>query len=203
MASRRREHFPLAPIAALREARFMDDLALNVRVARPSDAAEVARIYIESWHDTYPAVLSSALLCSMTPRGQTARWHAAITSQRRELVLVAENPQVGLIGMASLGASRDRTFGYDGEVYTLYVDPAHFGRGAGRALLDVAFGQLRQHGFKSCVIWAHAGNNARFFYELMGGRVVAERKARMMSDVVPEIAFGWKTLALAERSHAK
>jgi hypothetical protein len=25
----------------------------------------------------------------------------------------------------------------------------------------------------------------------------------MMGDVVPEMAFGWKTLALAERSHAK
>jgi ribosomal protein S18 acetylase RimI-like enzyme len=181
----------------------MDDLALNIRVARPSDAAEVARIYIESWHDTYPAVLSTALLCAMTPKGQTARWYAAIRNQRRELVLVAENPQAGLVGMASLGASRDRAFGYDGEVYTLYVDPAYFGRGAGRALLNGAFAQLRQRGFSSCVIWAHAGNNARFFYETMGGRVVAERKARMMSDIVPETAFGWRTLALAERSHAK
>ena len=196
-------HFPLAPLLALREASRMDDLALKVRVARPADAAEVARIYIESWHDTYPAVLSSALLCAMTPKGQTARWLAAIRNQRREIVLVAESAQVGLVGMASLGTSRDRALGYDGEIYTLYVDPAHFGRGAGRALLDAAFMLLRQRGFKSCVIWAHAGNNARFFYETMGGSVVAERKARMMGDVVPEMAFGWKKLALAERSHAK
>ena len=55
----------------------------------------------------------------------------------------------------------------------------------------------------SCVIWAHAGNNARFFYETMGGRTVAERTAPMMGDLVPEVAFGWKKLALAERSHAK
>jgi|SRR5579871_846546 len=181
----------------------MDDLALKVRVARPDDAAEVARIYIESWHDTYPAVLSSALLCAMTPKGQTARWLAAIRNQRREIVLVAENTQAELVGMTSLGRSRDRSFGYDGEVYTLYVDPAHFGRGAGRALLNAAFASLRQRGLTSCVIWAHAANNARFFYETMGGRVVAERKARMMGDTVPETAFGWKTLALAERSHAK
>ena len=181
----------------------MDDLALNVRAARPEDAAEVARIYIESWHDTYPAVLSSALLCAMTPRGQTSRWHSTIRNQRREVVLVAENADIGLVGMASLGPSRDRALGYDGEVYTLYVDPSYFGRGAGRALLKGAFALLRQRGCTSCVIWAHAGNNARFFYETMGGRLVAERKARMMGDMVPEAAFGWKTLALAERSHAK
>ena len=181
----------------------MDQLALNVRLARPDDAAEVARIYIESWHDTYPAVLSSGLLCSMTPKGQTARWFSAIRNQRREAVLVAESTDIGLVGMASLGPSRDRALGYDGEVYTLYVDPSHFGRGVGRALLKAAFATLRQRGSTSCVIWAHAANNARFFYESMGGRVVAERKARMMGDMVPETAFGWKTLALAERSHAK
>jgi len=47
----------------------------------PTSAAEVARIYIESWHDIYPAVLSSALLCSMTPKGQTARWRSAIIGE--------------------------------------------------------------------------------------------------------------------------
>jgi len=181
----------------------MDDLALNVRVAQPADAAEVARVYIESWHDTYPAMLSSALLCSMTPKGQTARWLSAIRNQRREAVLVAEDAQAGIVGMASIGPARDRALAYDGEVYTLYVDPSYYNRGIGRALLKAAFAILRQRGRTSCVIWAHAGNNARFFYETMGGSVVAERKARMMGDVVPEIAFGWKTLALAERSHAK
>jgi ribosomal protein S18 acetylase RimI-like enzyme len=193
----------LAERATLREAPCMEDLALTIRVARPKDAAEVARIYIESWHDTYPAVLSSALLCAMTPKGQTARWHAAIRAQKRETVLVAEDPKAGLVGMASMGASRDRALGDDGEVYTLYVDPAYFGRGAGRALLKGAFAILRARGCSSCVIWAHAKNNARFFYETMGGRTTAERTARMMGDLVPEVAFGWKTLALVERSHAR
>ncbi|MEI9991359.1 MAG: GNAT family N-acetyltransferase [Rhizomicrobium sp.] len=181
----------------------MDELALTIRVARPKDAADVARIYIESWHDTYPAVLSRAMLCAMTPAGQTARWQAAIRSQKRETVLVAEDAKAGVVAMASLGAARDKSLGYDGEVYTLYVDPNYFGRGAGRTLLNGAFAILRARGFTSCQIWAHAKNNARFFYESMGGRVVAERTARMMGDMVPETAFGWRTLALAERSHAR
>ena len=195
--------FPLAPRARLREALRMDDLALTIRVARPKDAAEVARIYIESWHDTYPAVLSRAMLCAMTPKGQTARWLAAIRSQKGETVLVAEDAKAGIVAMASIGPSRDKSFGYDGEVYTLYVDPNYLGRGIGGTLLNGAFEILRARGFTSCVIWAHAKNNARFFYETMGGRTVAERSARMMGDMVPEIAFGWKALALAERSHAR
>lgn len=179
----------------------MEPLALTIRQARPADAADIARVYIDSWHDTYPGVLSKALLCAMTPKGQAARWAAAI--DRRELVLVAEHALHGIVGMASAGATRDRDLDFDGEVFTLYVDPSHFGRGAGRLLLKGAFLELRRRGFRSCIIWAHAKNNARFFYEAMGGRLVAERTARMMGDAVPEAAFGWKTLALTERSVAR
>ncbi|HEV2563026.1 MAG TPA: GNAT family N-acetyltransferase [Rhizomicrobium sp.] len=178
----------------------MDQITIAVRAARPDDAAAVARVYIDSWHDTYPAVLPMQMLCAMTPKGQTARWQAAIRARGRETVLVAECEKHGIIGMTSIGPARDGDMGFDGEVYTLYVHPSFFGRGVGSLLLDAAFANLRQRGFSSCVIWAHARNPARFFYEAMGGRLIAERTAKMMGDAVPEAAFGWKRLALAERA---
>lgn len=116
---------------------------------------------------------------------------------------MAESTRQGIIGMTSLGPSRDDGLGFDGEIYTLYVDPAFFGRGIGRALLKGAFQELRNGGMTSCVIWAHARNNARFFYEAMGGRLIAERTVNLMGEPVPEAAFGWKTLAVAERSAAR
>jgi L-amino acid N-acyltransferase YncA len=177
----------------------MED-GVHIRQAQPDDAAAVARVYIESWHDTYAGILPTPLLCAMTPRGQAARWRASIGARGREAVLVAERRQSGVVGMTSFGPARDRSLGFDGEIYTLYVDPDHYGCGAGRALLRSAFLNLRQQGFTSCVIWAHAKNNARFFYEKMGGRLTAERTARMMGDAVPETAFAWKKLTLAEKS---
>lgn len=178
----------------------METLAISVRLAKLQDAQSVARVYIDAWHDTYPAILSKRILCAMTAKGQTARWRATIASQAREQVLVAESPIHGIIGMASFGVARDRGLGLDAEVYTLYVDPAHFGCGAGRALLKGAFAALHVRGFSSCVIWAHAHNPARFFYEALGGRLVAERHTRMMGDPVPEIGFGWPKLVIADRS---
>jgi len=180
----------------------MDKIAITVRTARANDAADVARVYIESWHDTYPSFLPMQMLSAMTLKGQTSRWQAAIRAKGRETVMVAENPKHGVIGMASFGPSRDGGLGFDGEVYTLYVHPDFFNRGVGRALLDAAFADLRRRGFTSCVIWAHAKNPARFFYEAMGGRLIAERTARMMGDTVPETAFGWRRLALAERAES-
>jgi len=58
----------------------MDQLALSVRTARPQDAADLARIYIESWQDTYPGILPHGLLRAMSrkvglnnmPQGESA-----------------------------------------------------------------------------------------------------------------------------------
>ena len=48
----------------------------------------------------------------------------------------------GVIGLASLGAARDSGLGFDGEIYTLYVDPAFLGAAPARALLHGAFEAL-------------------------------------------------------------
>jgi len=181
----------------------MDELSVTIRRAKPDDAADVARVYIDSWHDTYPGVVPTRLLCAMTPKGQTARWHSTICARTRECVFVAESAEHGIVGMSSFGPSREPELGFDAEVYTLYVDPAFFGQGIGRALLAAAFAQLHENGYDSCIIWAHAKNTARFFYERMGGRLTAERTARMLGDPVPEAAFGWKSLTAVERSPAR
>ncbi|HEX7726007.1 MAG TPA: GNAT family N-acetyltransferase, partial [Rhizomicrobium sp.] len=161
---------------------------------------DLARIYIESWQDTYAGILPHALLAAMSRKGHAARWQTAIKGGGA--VLVAEDAQYGAIGLCSLGAARDKALGLEGEIYTLYVDPAFLGRGVCRALLARAFEVFKERGLRSCVIWAHAKNNARFFYEKVGGRLIAERSGRMMGDPISENAFGWRRLALAETSRA-
>ena len=179
-----------------------DQRGLSVRTARPEDAADLARIYIESWQDTYAGVISHALLATMSHKAHTARWQSAIRNAERNsgAVLVAEDEQHGVVGLCSLGAVRDGGIGFDGEVYTLYVDPAFMGRGAGRALLSGAFDTFKARRLRSCLIWAHARNNACFFYEAMGGRRVATRTTRLMGELTPEIGFGWKRLVTRKQA---
>ena len=176
----------------------MNDLrGLRVRTARLEDAAELARIYIESWQDTYAGVISHSLLGNMSVKAHTLRWQSAIRNIDRHggAILVAEDQGSGPLGLASLGKARDSGLGFEGEVYTLYVDPAFLGRGVGRALLSGAFEALKDRKLRSCLIWAHARNNACFFYEAMGGRRVATRTTRLLGELTPEIGFGWKRLA--------
>ena len=180
----------------------MNELALSVRTARPDDAAELARIYIDSWQDTYAGVISHTLLAAMSQKSHTARWLSAIKSAERNscAVLVAEDIHHGIVGLCSLGIARDGAIGFEGEVYTLYVDPAFLGRGAGRALLSGAFDTFKARRMRSCLIWAHARNNACFFYEAMGGRRVATRTTRLMGELTPEIGFGWKRLVARKQA---
>jgi GNAT superfamily N-acetyltransferase len=165
----------------------MDDLALSVRIARPEDAADLARIYIESWQDTYAGMISHSLLGAISHRSHTARWQTTIKGPGT--VLVAEDSQAGPIGL-------------DGEVYTLYVDPAFLGRGTGRVLLTGAFDAFKDRKLRSCLIWAHAKNNACFFYEAMGGKRVATRTTQLMGELTPEIGFGWRQLATRKQTRS-
>jgi ribosomal protein S18 acetylase RimI-like enzyme len=174
-----------------------------VREARLGDVKAIARIYVDSWRDTYPGILPAHALLGMDVERHAARWRSAVAMPGRESVLVAESRTENIVGMTSLGRARDTDLGFEGEVYTLYVDPMATGKGIGRALLRAGFEELAERGFKSCLIWAHAQNPARFFYQAMGGKPVAERITSMMGTSVPEVAFGWKTLALvkASRTH--
>jgi ribosomal protein S18 acetylase RimI-like enzyme len=178
----------------------MDSFAIDVERATPDDAGSIARVYIASWHDAYPGAVPTLLLTSMTQTGQTARWRAAISA--REAVLVARHKRHGVIGMTSFGGSRDPDLGPDAEVYTLYVDPAFYGEGVGRSLLAGAFADLKRRGFSSCIVWAHAKNPARFFYERLGGRLVAERTVRLLGEPIPEAGFAWTRLAVKTRNVA-
>jgi GNAT superfamily N-acetyltransferase len=171
----------------------MDDVALCIRQARPEDAADLARIYIDSWHDTYPGILGHRLLGAMSLKGHTARFRAA--AKGPGMLLLAEQAGHGPVGLAGLGAARDKALGFDGEIYTLYVDPAFLGQGVGRALMAGAFQCFTHRRMHSCLVWAHAKNPACFFYEAMGGRRVAARTTHLLGEATPEIGFGWKGLA--------
>jgi L-amino acid N-acyltransferase YncA len=186
----------LADPSLLRHATVMSDLALSLRLARPADAASLARIYVEAWQDTYAAILPHSLLSGMSVNVHAARIERAI---KKGAVLVAEDARHGAIGLAGFGAARDRGLGFDGEVYTLYVAPAFLGRGVGRSLLHGAFAALKTRTFQSCLIWSHAQNNACFFYEAMGGVRSGNRQIMMGGQDVNEVAFGWKSLALTRR----
>ncbi len=164
----------------------------RIRPARGGDAAAIAALYIDSWRTAYAGLLPERVLVGMSQATQERHWTRQIGGA--DTVLVAVNGQDRPVGVASGGGCRDRRFRGAGEIYTLYVSPAHQGRGHGKALLEEIINAHSDLGRTSALLWVLARNPSRFFYETMGGVRVAERNESLWGVVLPEIAYQWTLL---------
>jgi ribosomal protein S18 acetylase RimI-like enzyme len=168
---------------------------MRIRDARVADAAAVANVHVDAWRNAYASLIPDRVLVRMSEQVQAARWSDTLRrGSGRGRILVAEIDGVGVVGYGSCGPSRVRSLPHAGEVYELYVAPEHQDRGIGGRLLHGLFDALVKRGSNSAVVWVLAGNPARFFYETMGGRRVAERDEAMWTVVLPEAAYGWDDL---------
>lgn len=111
---------------------------LTVRPARVEDVAQVARVIVRCWQQTYRGLMSDAVLDD--PGFLAARerfWTAALTDERYRQNRVAVAERVGdLVGVAMSGAPLDVGAAWARQLYVLYVYTADHGMGAGPALLD-------------------------------------------------------------------
>lgn len=182
---------------------------IRIEPACDSDGPGLARVYVDSWRNTYAGVLPDAALLRMSVARWTAEWRW-IVQHRGDVqpVFVARDGD-DILGLASVGMSRgrDRPAAGDyaasslespvGEVYTLYVAPEAQDRGIGRALLAAGLDALARRRCTRSFLWVLRDNPARFFYERMGGSPIAERVETLWGRPVGQIAFGWPDSAAA------
>lgn len=170
----------------------------RIRAARPGDAEAIAGIEVETWRAAYAGLIPDRVLITMSRRKHAQLWSRRIGRHGgSETVLVAEGAEAGVVGFGSCGRARSTGLSYQGEVYTLYVHHDHQGQGIGKELLGALFRRLLDGGMRSALAWVLAQNPARFFYEAMGGRRIAERDEKLWGVMVAECAYGWPDLEQA------
>ena len=170
----------------------------TIRAATPGDAEAIARVYVETWHATYADLVPDRVLIKMSRHHHARIWSRTISRHgAAEAVMVAEEAGAEVVGFGSCGQARRPNPPYEGEIYTLYVLQDYQGEGIGKRLLDALFQRLLQSGMDSALIWVLAQNPARFFYEAMGGKRVAERKEKLWGAMLREAAYGWPDLERA------
>lgn len=174
-----------------------------VREAGEADAAEVARVHIETSRATYGGLLPAEALSAMTFERRLASWSETLAGGR-EFVYVAERG-ARAVGFASGGPEREGDAEYDGELYTVYVLPSEQRRGAGRALTLAVAERLARDGFRAMLLWVLEGNaGARRFYESLGGAPVRRKVIERAGGALAEVAYGWPDLEeLCERIRAR
>ena len=132
-----------------------------IRAARPDDAEATAQVHVASWAAAY------------TLRGPSLEQRLDL-HRRFPPAFVAE-VDGEIVGFVAVGPSRDPDA--EGELFTIYVDPAHWGAGVGRELIRAGEERMRDLGCRTVVLWVLDGNTrAQRFYESAGWTADGERR---------------------------
>jgi ribosomal protein S18 acetylase RimI-like enzyme len=143
---------------------------VQVRRARPEDAAAIAEVHARTWRAAYEHVFGAELLAARTP--DVALWEGVLARGRSD-VHVADDE--GVVGFVSTGESRDADAA--AELYAIYVLPNGWGTGAGTALMRAGLDAMRARFSGEAVLWVLEDNpRARRFYEREGWTVDGARK---------------------------
>ena len=140
-----------------------------VRPASARDAKAIAEIHVATWQATYKDLMPDDYLKSMTIDKRQAYWREAIEYSEPQLVVATENDKV--VGFVGFDRSRDAgTKSSVGEIWALYVLPAHWGQGVGVALWDGAREGLKEEGCTQVTLWVllHNERALRFFEHSAG-----------------------------------
>jgi ribosomal protein S18 acetylase RimI-like enzyme len=165
--------------------------------AGPGDAAELGRVHVKSWRETYPGLLPQAYLSAMRPQVHARRFYRElIRAKAGDLVLMAEG-EAGAVGYAAGTMLTGDGRRADAEVHTLYVLRETQGAGLGRALLSASARVFQAQGAKSLMLFTLTHNTkARAFYEHLGGEAFAEIPAHGWGEGLTETAYRWTEIGV-------
>jgi L-amino acid N-acyltransferase YncA len=171
-----------------------------IRRARVADAGGIARVYVESWRNSYAGLLPDPYLLGLSEPVLTARWRSQLAQPAEAAgTFVAVTRPEGIVGFGTCGSQRGQLAGFDGEVYTLYLLDSVHGQGLGRRLMTAMASELCGRGWHSGLVWVLRDNPARWFYEHLGGRRLAEQTILLARTVLPQVAYGWRDLGALAR----
>jgi GNAT superfamily N-acetyltransferase len=163
---------------------------VELRPAEPADAAAVAVVHTRAWQLAYRGLIPDTFLDQLKPEDFSRRYTFGLDGPADPATILAvEGAQV--LGFATVGPCRDGDRPAAGELWALYVDPAAWDTGAGRALIAAGRARLAELGLSDAVLWMLEGNRrAERFYRIDGWRPDGETQILRVHGVpVPEVRF--------------
>ena len=173
---------------------------MTVRTATPHDADAIERIRTDTWRATYRGLLPDSLLDRLAYDG-TERRRAMARMSADRFALVAEHDGA-VVGFCYGGPSRAATPTHPGEIYAIYVLPAHQGHGHGAGLMRAAASECLRRGWRGVTVWVLRENEpSRRFYEGMGGRYLDGRDETREIDgvAITESGYAWDDVSAIGR----
>lgn len=166
-----------------------------IRPATVLDAAEIARIQVDTWRSTYQGIVPETRLQNMRYDRQSEKTKAFLEGDRPETFAFVAEENENLVGFVFSGPENSGDPKYRGEIYALYVLAGHQRRGIGRRLVAAATGRLREMGCSSLLVWVLSKNPSRSFYEALGGKAIRTGTISIDGQDIEETAYGWEDIS--------
>ena len=171
---------------------------MSIREAELRDAAEMARVSVDSYRAAHRDQVPEESLMTFTYEESERNWARTLREQsksakRTEYIYVAENDEGLLFGVAMGGPEGSNHPLYTGAIYFLYLLPAYHRQGVGRQLTISVVERLVEQGMHSLLIRVLKENApARRFYEALGGQLVLEEQIEERGAVLDQVGYGWR-----------
>ena len=110
---------------------------VELRDATPADAHALATVHVASWRAAYRGLMPDEVLAGLSVPEREQLWSDRLTAQEARTSVVVATDARRVVGFAAAGPPLDPTDRADstlGDLYALYLDPDHWGRGIGAPL---------------------------------------------------------------------
>ena len=139
-----------------------------------------------AWRVAYRDILAPEVLAGLSVADRAARWQQILGDADSSVLVLEPEHAPGVVGFAYLRSApyADGREESTGDLDSFNLDPAVWGRGAGRRLFAAIVEEARARRFDDLVLWVFDGNRrARRFYERAGmtfdGTVVSHPRFRV------------------------
>jgi GNAT superfamily N-acetyltransferase len=143
----------------------------SIKEATFIDLADIARIHVRSWQQTYIGLVPQDYLDSMSVSTFQKKWEGIFQgniSENKNLYIAYDNDEAA--GFISFGHNRDKHKDGWGEIYALYLLKQSWGKSIGYALFEKTRQKLLNDGINNAYLWVLDTNeNALSAYKKWGG----------------------------------
>lgn len=168
----------------------------TIRQATIDDAAEIARVRITGWRESYAGLMPAEILAGLNIAEDEKRVRGAISDPANKSLRYVVEQNGRIVGMGACGTARggDADVGR-AEVYAIYLLNEAKRQGIGEAFMREMGAALINTGHKSlqvCVLENNAP--ARKFYEKLGGKQQKCGVFRFEGHELPDVTYVWADL---------
>ena len=161
-------------IALLKDEENLNNNKVIIRKVKYGDIEQIVDINIKDWKKVYKGIIDDEILDNLNREEKIKKWREHYNIGN---VIVAEENGT-ILGYCRYddNAIYENT-DIDSEIIAIYVDCDKLGNGIGRTLIEYVKKDLRNKNKTKMVIWCLEKNqNARKFYEKMGGNLLSDEK---------------------------